>query len=63
MTLLPDVCSGLVVGPALTEVSWRLAFLVNVPIGILVIYLAITTLRETPDQDPEFSSPRRTRSR
>jgi EmrB/QacA subfamily drug resistance transporter len=38
---------GLVVGPALTEVSWRLAFLVNVPIGVLVIYLAISTLRET----------------
>ncbi|ODQ88275.1 MFS transporter [Mycolicibacterium holsaticum] len=41
---------GLVVGPALTEVSWRLAFLVNVPIGILVIYLAITTLRETQSE-------------
>jgi EmrB/QacA subfamily drug resistance transporter len=38
---------GLVVGGALTEVSWRLAFLVNVPIGILMIYLAYTTLRET----------------
>ena len=38
---------GLVVGPALTEVSWRLAFLVNVPIGLLTIYLARTTLRET----------------
>ncbi|MET4428520.1 EmrB/QacA subfamily drug resistance transporter [Mycolicibacterium sp. 624] len=38
---------GLVVGPALTEVSWRLAFLVNVPIGLVVIYLAYTTLRET----------------
>jgi EmrB/QacA subfamily drug resistance transporter len=38
---------GMVVGPALTEVSWRLAFLVNVPIGLLVIYLARTTLRET----------------
>ncbi len=38
---------GLVVGGALTEVSWRLAFLVNVPIGLLVIYLARTTLRET----------------
>jgi EmrB/QacA subfamily drug resistance transporter len=38
---------GLVVGPALTEVSWRLAFLVNVPIGLLVIYLASATLRET----------------
>jgi EmrB/QacA subfamily drug resistance transporter len=38
---------GLVVGGALTEASWRLAFLVNVPIGILVIYLARSTLRET----------------
>jgi EmrB/QacA subfamily drug resistance transporter len=39
---------GLVVGGALTGVSWRLAFLVNVPIGLLVIYLARTMLSETP---------------
>jgi EmrB/QacA subfamily drug resistance transporter len=38
---------GMVVGGALTEVSWRLAFLVNVPIGLLTIYLARTALRET----------------
>ena len=38
---------GLILGGALTEVSWRLAFLVNVPIGLLMIYLARTTLRET----------------
>ena len=38
---------GLVVGGALTEFSWRWAFLVNVPIGALMIYLARTTLRET----------------
>jgi EmrB/QacA subfamily drug resistance transporter len=38
---------GLVVGGVLTEVSWRLAFLVSVPIGLLVIYLARTMLRET----------------
>ncbi len=38
---------GLIVGGALTEVSWRLAFLVNVPIGLLMIYLAYTTLTET----------------
>src|SRR5882757_2729671 len=37
---------GLVVG-GLTEVSWRWAFLVNVPIGLVMIYLARTTLRET----------------
>src|ERR1700722_3770008 len=38
---------GLVVGGALTELSWRLAFLVNVPIGLVMIHLARTTLRET----------------
>jgi EmrB/QacA subfamily drug resistance transporter len=38
---------GLVVGGALTGVSWRLAFLVNVPIGVLVICLARTMLPET----------------
>jgi EmrB/QacA subfamily drug resistance transporter len=38
---------GLVVGGALTEVSWRWAFLVNVPMGLLMIHLARTTLRET----------------
>ena len=38
---------GLVVGGALVEVSWRLAFLVNIPIGLVMIYLARTTLRET----------------
>jgi EmrB/QacA subfamily drug resistance transporter len=37
---------GLVVGGTLTGVSWRLAFLVNVPIGLLVIYLAHTKLSE-----------------
>lgn len=39
--------SSLAVGGALTQVSWRLAFLVNVPIGLLVLYLARTVLRET----------------
>jgi EmrB/QacA subfamily drug resistance transporter len=38
---------GLIVGGALTEVSWRWAFLVNVPIGLLMLYLAHTTLTET----------------
>jgi EmrB/QacA subfamily drug resistance transporter len=38
---------SMVVGGALAEVSWRLVFLVNVPIGLLVLYLARTTLRET----------------
>jgi EmrB/QacA subfamily drug resistance transporter len=38
---------GLVAGGALTEISWRLAFLMNVPIGLVVIYLAASALRET----------------
>lgn len=46
MTAIGSVM-GLVVGGALTEVSWRWAFLVNVPIGLVMIYLARTALRET----------------
>ena len=40
---------SLVVGAALTAVSWRLAFLVNVPIGLLVLYVA-RTLPETQQE-------------
>ena len=59
---------GLVVGGALTEMSWRLAFLVNVPIGLVMIYLARTALRETqpradearrPPPPPPFFAPQR----
>ncbi|GFG64250.1 putative MFS-type transporter EfpA [Mycobacterium kubicae] len=46
MTAIGSVM-GLVVGGALTELSWRLAFMVNVPIGLVMIYLARTALRET----------------
>jgi MFS family permease len=38
---------GLVLGGAFTVISWRLAFLINVPIGIVIIYIAMTRLRET----------------
>lgn len=38
---------GLVLGGALTAVSWRLAFLVNVPIGAIIIWIAVTRLAET----------------
>src|SRR6478735_6047663 len=31
---------GLVLGGALTVVSWRLAFLINIPIGIVIIWIA-----------------------
>jgi len=38
---------GLVLGGALTAISWRLAFLVNVPIGIVIIVIAVTRIAET----------------
>lgn len=38
---------GLILGGALTEVSWRLAFLINVPLGILIIVIAVTRIEET----------------
>jgi MFS family permease len=47
---------GLVVGGALTEVWWRLAFLVNVPIGLLTIYLAGAALRETQKERMRFDA-------
>lgn len=38
---------GLVLGGALTVVSWRLAFLINIPIGIAIIAIALARLQET----------------
>jgi EmrB/QacA subfamily drug resistance transporter len=38
---------GLVLGGALTVISWRLAFLINVPIGIAIITVAVLRLGET----------------
>src|SRR6202045_1209241 len=56
MTAIGSVM-GLVVGGALTEVSWRLAFLVNVPIGLMMIYLARTALRETNRERMKLDAP------
>ena len=38
---------GLVLGGALTVISWRLAFLINFPIGVLIIWIGLTRLEET----------------
>lgn len=38
---------GLVLGGALTVLSWRLAFLINIPIGIVIVAIAVTRLAET----------------
>ncbi|MFE3291532.1 MFS transporter [Rhodococcus sp. NPDC059234] len=39
--------AGLVIGGALTQVSWRWIFLINVPIGLLIVVLAVGALVET----------------
>lgn len=38
---------GLVLGGALTVVSWRLAFLINIPVGIAIIAIARSQVTET----------------
>src|SRR3954465_14855057 len=38
---------GLVLGGGLTVISWRLAFLINVPIGIVIIAIAVFRINET----------------
>jgi MFS family permease len=39
--------AGLIAGGVLTELSWRLVFLINVPIGLLVAIGAVVVLRES----------------
>jgi len=48
---------GLILGGALTEVNWRLTFLINVPIGILVAVLAPIFLRESERVRGRFDLP------
>ena len=38
---------GLILGGALTVISWRLAFLINVPIGVVIIAIAVYRIGET----------------
>ena len=38
---------GLVLGGALTVISWRLAFLINLPLGVVSIWIGLTRLEET----------------
>ncbi|TQF67251.1 MFS transporter [Rhodococcus spelaei] len=42
--------AGLIIGGALTEVSWRLIFLINVPIGAVIVACAFVALRETASE-------------
>jgi len=48
---------GLILGGALTELSWRWTFFINVPIGILVAVLAPKYLLESERQRGRFDLP------
>ena len=39
--------TGLIIGGALTEVSWRWIFLINVPIGLVILAFSFRALAET----------------
>ncbi len=50
---------GLIVGGALTEVSWRWIFLINVPIGLVILLLAFRALEETGAERLKLDVPAR----
>ena len=48
---------GLILGGALTEASWRWTLFINVPIGLLVLFLAPRVLPESEKGDGHFDIP------
>ncbi|MCW2749469.1 MAG: emrY 2 [Aeromicrobium sp.] len=45
---------GPTVGGVLTQVSWHWVFLINIPVGVVLLWLAVTQIREVkPDDDAE----------
>lgn len=48
---------GLILGGALTEMSWRWTFFINVPIGLVVMLLAPRCLDESQRQSGRFDLP------
>lgn len=48
---------GLIIGGALTEVSWRWTMFINVPIGVLIAFGAVRVLSESPRQHGRFDLP------
>jgi EmrB/QacA subfamily drug resistance transporter len=45
--------AGPPIGGLLVEVSWRLVFLVNIPVGLAALFYAVRILRETRDETAE----------
>jgi len=45
--------AGPPIGGLLVEVSWRLVFLVNIPVGLAALFYAVRILRETKDEGAE----------
>ncbi|CAN5320764.1 MFS transporter [soil metagenome] len=48
---------GLILGGALTELDWRLTFFINVPIGLLVAFVAPRVLAESAPQPGKWDLP------
>ncbi len=44
---------GPVVGGILVEASWRWVFLINVPVGIVLLYFAVRRVPDTTHKDPD----------
>jgi EmrB/QacA subfamily drug resistance transporter len=45
---------GPTVGGVLTQISWHWVFLINIPVGVVLLWLAVTEIREAkPDDDAE----------
>ncbi|RVW04300.1 MFS transporter [Rhodococcus xishaensis] len=49
--------TGLIVGGALTQLSWRWIFLINVPIGLVILIFAIAALAETSTERLKLDVP------
>jgi MFS family permease len=45
--------AGPPIGGLLVQVSWRLVFLVNVPVGLVALFYGLSVLRESRDQTQE----------
>ncbi|MGW7681252.1 MFS transporter [Kribbella sp. NPDC054772] len=50
---LGQICGGLIAGSDLLGLSWRPVFLINVPIGVVVLAVGVRRLPRSPRGEPE----------